>query len=119
MCGNARIILLEIDELLERMMQKKDPTSPKKPVDSRPSKVRWLRGRSAMLRLTSQLKPIVASLTATANILRDIASDRRLHLIETTLNIEKAELVRGAQATVEQGALRYMHRFFIALGYDH
>ncbi|OAG03284.1 uncharacterized protein CC84DRAFT_1207983 [Paraphaeosphaeria sporulosa] len=102
-CSDARNILKDIDKLLEHMVRKKDQASQKQPVNSiRPSKTRWLRRRSAILRLTSQLRPIVASITATANVLRDIASDRRLYSIETTLNIEKVELISGGRVTIKQ-----------------
>jgi hypothetical protein len=66
--------------------------------DKKPSTTKWLRRRSALIRLTTQVRPIVHSLTAAAGILRAVASDQTLNRLEallTRFTLQNVDLLRN------------------------
>lgn len=91
----AKEVLAEIDEFVRDVECKKDEKQRR--VDKKLSKGKWMRRKSALIRLTKKVSPIVHSLTAAASILRAIASDQRLSKMNdmlTILTIQNIELLQ-------------------------
>lgn len=100
LCPQAQAVLAEIDKFVDHIASKR--TQQRVVLHPRPSKKRWLHRRSALLRLTTRVTPIVKSLTAASSLLRDLSSDQKLHQLDSlvkNLTIQNVSLIHPGSKT--------------------